>query len=110
MEIYNNILNNLRNSSLAEVITAFKENKVPEGYCLVYVNDKYHILEYTKNYWMENSDIDFFIESEYIPDSVKSGFYLAAFGFEPLSTDYYGDTDGGEPYIIIDPINDKIKI
>lgn len=105
----NTILSKLRNSSLAEVITAFKENKVPEGYCLVYVNNKYHILEYTKAYWMEDCDIDY-IESEYIPDSVESGFYLSTFGFESFSADYYGDIDGGDPYIHIDPINDKIKI
>lgn len=103
------ILSKLRNSSLAEVITAFKENRVPKGYCLVYVNDKYHILEYTKDYWMEESDINF-IESEYYPENIESGFYLSAFGFEPLFTDYYGDTDGGEPYIHIDPVNDKIKV
>lgn len=103
------ILSKLRNSSLAEVITAFKENRVPKGYCLVYVNDKYHILEYTKDYWIENSDIDF-MESEYTPNSEESGFYLATFGFESFSADYYGDVDGGDPYIHIDPINDRIKI
>ena len=107
--MHDSILSNLRNSSLAEIITAFKENKVPEGYCLVYVNDKYHILEYTKVCWMEESDIDF-IESEYYPEGIESGFYLSAFSFEPLFTDYYGDERGGDPYINIDPVKDRIKI